>query len=91
MSNKEDSSHGSRQGLMGFKVPDELARVPDPREMRRARSSVRRSVMKFFVVLYATLFGGIAMAQTKDQIEARNKAVVQAGLRRLERRNRQPV
>ncbi len=78
MSNKEDSSHGSRQGLMGFKVPDELARVPDPREMGRARSSVRRIVLKF-MVLYTTLFGAIAMAQTKDQIEARNKAVVQAG------------
>ena len=79
MNHKEDSSHGSRQGLMGFKVPDALARVPDPREMGRARSSVRRIFIKFFVVLYVTLFGGIAMAQTQDQIETRNKAVVQAG------------
>jgi ketosteroid isomerase-like protein len=32
----------------------------------------------FFVVLFATLSGGIAMAETKDEIETRNKAVVQA-------------
>jgi uncharacterized protein len=79
MSKKEDSSHGSRQALMGFKVPDALARVPDPKAMGRARFCVRRIIIKLFVVLYATLFGGIVMAQTQDQIETRNKAVVQAG------------
>jgi ketosteroid isomerase-like protein len=34
--------------------------------------------MTCFVVLFATSFGDIAMAQTKDDIETRNKAVVQA-------------
>jgi ketosteroid isomerase-like protein len=32
----------------------------------------------FFVVLFATLSGGRVMAETKDEIETRNKAVVQA-------------
>jgi 4-hydroxyphenylpyruvate dioxygenase-like putative hemolysin len=50
MSKKEDSSHGSSQALIGFKVPDALARVPDAREMGRARFFVRRSIIKFFLV-----------------------------------------
>jgi ketosteroid isomerase-like protein len=79
MSNKEDCSRGSRQALMAFKVADALVRVRDLSEVGRARSSVRRIIIKFFVVLYATLCGDIAMAQTKDQVETRNKAVVQAG------------
>ena len=79
MSNKEDSSHESRQALMAFKVSDTVARVPDLREMGQDRSCVRRIIIKFFIVFFATLFGDIAMAQTKEQIETRNKAVVQAG------------
>jgi hypothetical protein len=34
--------------------------------------------MTCFVVLFATSFGDLAMAQTKDAIETRNKAIVQA-------------
>jgi uncharacterized protein len=34
--------------------------------------------MTCVVVLFATSFGDLAMAQTKDDIETRNKAVVQA-------------
>jgi hypothetical protein len=39
---------------------------------------LRSTIITFFVVFCATSFGDIAMAQ-KDQIETRNKAVVQAG------------
>ncbi|HWP93292.1 MAG TPA: nuclear transport factor 2 family protein [Thermodesulfobacteriota bacterium] len=41
-------------------------------------SSVRIIIITLFVVFFATSLGDIAMAQTKDEIEARNKAVVQA-------------
>jgi uncharacterized protein len=41
-------------------------------------SNNRMRITAFFVVLFATVSGGRAMAETKDQIETRNKAVVQA-------------
>ena len=41
-------------------------------------SKNRMRITAFFVALFATLSGGRAMAETKDQIETRNKAVVQA-------------
>ena len=71
---------GSGQALMAFKVnaPDPFARLPQLREMSCGRSSVRRTIITFFVVFFTTSFGGIAMAKTKDEIETRNKAVVQA-------------
>ena len=61
-------------------------RMPLTERMRgsghRARSRggpcLRSTIMTYVVVWSATLFGEIAMAQTKDDIETRNKAVVQA-------------
>ena len=46
---------------------------------RRMTFTDRGTIIAFFTVLLAALFGGIAMAQTRDEIETRNKAVVQAG------------
>jgi ketosteroid isomerase-like protein len=61
-------------------------RMPLTERMRgsvhRARSRgspcLRSTIMTCVVVWFATLFGEIAMAQTKDDIETRNKAIVQA-------------
>jgi uncharacterized protein len=39
----------------------------------------QKTLIGFFVVFSAVSWGDSAMAQTKDQIETRNKAVVQAG------------
>ena len=71
---------GSGHALMAFqvKVPDPLARLLDLRGISRGGSCVRSTIMTCFVVLFATSFGDLAMAQTKDEIETHNKAVVQA-------------
>ncbi len=76
-----DRMRGSGQALMALKVkvPDPLACLAGRRESSRGGSCVRSTIMTCVVVLCATLFGEIAMAQTKDDIEIRNKAVVQAG------------
>jgi uncharacterized protein len=75
-----DRMRGSGQALMPFKAKarDPLARLPDLREISRGRSCLCRTIIAFFVVLFATLLGELAMAQTKDEIETHNKAVVQA-------------
>jgi ketosteroid isomerase-like protein len=62
-------------GLRNFLDTAVLAEVRSCDESNR---EVRRTIITFFVVFFATSFGDIAMAQTKDQIETRNKAVVQA-------------
>jgi ketosteroid isomerase-like protein len=43
------------------------------------RLADRATIIAFFVVSFAISFGDFSMAQTKDEIETRNKAVVQAG------------
>jgi uncharacterized protein len=45
---------------------------------RGARYGLTVTLTVFIVVLLGTIHGGIAMAQTRDEIETRNKAVVQA-------------
>jgi uncharacterized protein len=60
------------------KVPDSLTRLLTRRENSRGGSCVRSTIMICVVILFATSFGEIAMPQTKDDIETRNKAVVQA-------------
>ena len=49
------------------------------RELSQRCSCFQKTVIGFFVVFSAISWGNIAMAQTKNEIEARNKAVVQAG------------
>ena len=39
----------------------------------------RRSVLRFIVILFAISWGHNAMSQTRDEIETRNKKIVQAG------------
>jgi uncharacterized protein len=75
-----DRMRGLRHALMAFqaKAPDLLARLPDLRRVSRGGSCLRRTTMTCVVVVFAAVFGGLAMAQTKDDIETRNKAVVQA-------------
>jgi ketosteroid isomerase-like protein len=75
-----DRMRGLGHALMALKVkvPDPLGHLLDLREISRGCSCVRSTIMTCFVVLFATSFGEIAMAQTKDDIETRNKAVVQA-------------
>src|SRR5215472_4989730 len=75
-----DRMRGSGHALMALKVkvPDPRARLLDLREISRGGSCVRSTIMTCFVVLFATSFGDLAMAQTKDDIATRNKAVVQA-------------
>ena len=75
-----DGMRGSGQALMALKVkvPDPRARLLDLRERSRGGSCVRSTIMTCFVVLFATSCGDLAMAQTKDDIATRNKAVVQA-------------
>ena len=76
-----DRIRGSGQLLVVFKVeaPDPLARLLDLRRISHGCSCLRRTIIAFFVIFFATFFGDIAMAQTKDEIETRNKAVVRAG------------
>jgi hypothetical protein len=50
-----------------------------PKESLQRSSRFRRAFIEFLVVFFAISWGDIAMAQTKEQIETRNKAVVQAG------------
>ena len=53
--------------------------VPGLKEISRRCSCPHRISVAFFVVFFATLSGDIATAQTKDEIETRDKAVVRAG------------
>ena len=50
-----------------------------PKQSSRGGSRFRGAFIEFLVVLTAISWGDIAMAQTKEQIETRNKAAVQAG------------
>ena len=49
------------------------------RELWQRCSWFQKTVIGFFVLFSAISWGDIAMAQTKEQIESRNKTVVQAG------------
>jgi uncharacterized protein len=75
-----DRMRGSGHAWVALKVkvPDPLARLLDLLERSRAGSCVRSTIMICVVVLFATSVGELAMAQTKDDIGTRNKAVVQA-------------
>ena len=75
-----DRLRGSGYAWMALQVqvPDPLVRLLNLREISRGGSCVRSTILTCVVVLFATSFGDLAMAQTKDDIETRNKAVVQA-------------
>jgi hypothetical protein len=49
-----------------------------PKQSLRRSSRFRRAFIEFFVAVTVISWGDIAMAQTKEQIETHNKAVVQA-------------
>ena len=74
-----DRMRGAGHAVMPLQVKarDRPARLPDLRRVARGGFCLRSISLACFVIFVAT-FGDLAMAQTKDAIETRNTAVVQA-------------
>jgi ketosteroid isomerase-like protein len=61
------------------KVEHALTWLVDLRERSRRCLWIGRAIIQFFIIISTISWGDIAMAQSKEQIETRNKAIVQDG------------